>query len=1474
MKKLIIIFVLFFQFSVAFSQCSTYQVQLNSTDVSCNGSNDGVIEATPMGGVSPFSFYWGGPSNFTSSDSIITNLSPGQYSLTVVDANNCQSISAFSVINEPTFILQLSADNVSCFGGADGEVIAFVTGGVQPITYSWTNTTQNTSIITNLSTGNYALDITDNSGCQKQGNITVTEPDSLYILLDTIIPVSCNGGNTGFIKVDPSGGTGTYNYLWTGPNNYINPNPTKQLANLYAGIYNLTITDQNNCQSSISMLVEEPVLLVENATVTDVSCFGFNDGLVSTNVFGGVPPYSYLWGNGEVTNIIDSLLIGNYSVVVTDSNNCTAQSNYIINQPDSLTLSLVANDVSCFGLNNGSIDVSVDGGTTPFSYSWSNGEITQDISLLNQDSYSVLVTDYNNCSVSDSAGIIEPDLLQINIDSIVHLSCFNDSSALISVSCSGGLTPYIYQWSDDTITSSFRDGLSVGNYVVNVTDSNNCLMSQSIQITEPDAIEVSYQLSPHLCYNDSSGSLDILNITGGTGTYSLAWSNGFTFLNLTNLFQDTLELIVIDSLLCSSEFLFLIPSPDSLAVSFIKEEISCTGVSDGSLTAITTGGVGGYIYSWSTNDSTPFLDSLAQGTYYITVSDSNGCMITSSTGLSFPNPVISVISNNISVSCNGGSDGVLEANSSGGTPPFSYLWSNGDTTSVADSLQAGSYSLTISDDNGCQTQISTSVSQPSPYGINPLITTPSCFNYSDGSIELNVTGGTPPYNHNWSNGDTVNILFGGVGYYTDTIFDANNCTTFFSDSIQNTTPIFISTVINDVSCYGISDGDIELFLSGGAFPYTIQWSNGSNQSAITNLVSAMYVSTILDANNCELTDTFFVNQPSSLISLSNSVSPPTCYNSSDGTINILTIGGSPPYQLLWDDGDTSSYKQNVIANTYIVNVSDINGCIIYDTINVNAPDSITVDVISDSVSCFGGADGAALLIPSGGTFPYTFEWYNGLNISNLTSLSVGVYSFEVRDSNNCIYNNVVNIFEPADLQLSLFGTNLSCFGINDGSIVSTTVGGILPYSYLWSNGDTTLDAQNLSDGLHSLIITDANNCSITQFEVISEPSLLNASINHNNVDCYGNSNGSIDLSVNGGVQPYIYNWSNGASTQDVQNMSAGAYSVEIYDANNCLLNMSDSITEPSQILIEDSINNVECANSNNGSIYLDVTGGVSPFNFVWSSGQNTEDIFQLSPNQYSVLIIDANGCTTNYSNIIEANNPISFTDSVIDESCFGASNGQVFIEISGGVSPYEVDWLNGDFGTEIDNLTSGTHAFIITDSVMCMSSFEVELISPDEMIVEFEAIDVSCASNSDGEISLNISGGVLPYSINWSNGLTDSELANLTSGVYVLLLSDNNSCELRDTVEVFESADCFIIPSVFTPNNDGVNDIWEIKNDETLGNYQLQIIDENGLLLLENTESMLWDGTFKGELVKPNTYYYIISKENGELISGSITLIR
>ena len=175
---------------------------------------------------------------------------------------------------------------------------------------------------------------------------------------------------------------------------------------------------------------------------------------------------------------------------------------------------------------------------------------------------------------------------------------------------------------------------------------------------------------------------------------------------------------------------------------------------------------------------------------------------------------------------------------------------------------------------------------------------------------------------------------------------------------------------------------------------------------------------------------------------------------------------------------------------------------------------------------------------------------------------------------------------------------------------------------------------------------------------------------------------------------------------------------------------------------------------------------------------------------------------------------------------------------------------------------------------MCENYLDVEIISPDEIFVEFETIDVSCASNSDGEIYLNISGGIPPYSVIWNNGLTDSELTNLTSGVYVLLLSDNNSCKLSDSVEVFASADCFIIPSVFTPNNDGVNDVWEIKNDETLGNYQLQIIDENGLLLLGNTESMVWDGTFKGELVKPNTYYYIISKENGELISGSITLIR
>ena len=681
-KNYLVLIILFCSVLNAKSQCTPYQVFVNGTDISCNGLNDGSASINSVAGQSPFQYYWQGPNAFSSSDSSIINLIPGTYSLTVVDANNCQSIPTFIVIGEPTFSLQLSTTHVSCYGGSTGSILAKVTGGVQPINYTWNNTSQNTNHLNALPAANYSLTLTDANGCQKSANTTITQADSLYILLDNLINISCFSATDGFIKISPNGGTGAYSYFWQGPNNYVNPNPTNQISNLIAGTYNLSLSDQNNCQTTKSILLTEPSALSLTTTINNVTCYGLQDATILTTVTGGIVPYVFNWSNGEQTANIDSLFIGNYSVVITDLNNCIYQELFIVTEPDSLVLFLQSTDVNCFALSDGVVDLSLVGGTSPFTFNWNNNLFTsEDLTNISGGVYTVIVSDINNCQQTDSVIISTPQDLVISADTVVHLSCTNSNDGQLSVSGTGGISPYIYSWADTTLLDSTRGQLISSNYIAYLTDANNCMDSIVVNVSQPLSIEITATINHHLCFADSAASISIDSIYGGVGSYDILWETNETTFVIANLYQDSISLNISDSTNCDQYFSFSVLSPEALAISFAANQISCFGANDGFIYSTISGGVGGYQYLWSNNDTTANIYNLPQGAYVLSVQDSNGCIISNQAGVSNPNPLISVFSINMPVSCYGGSNGLLAVNSSGGTSPYTYVWSNGDSTS-------------------------------------------------------------------------------------------------------------------------------------------------------------------------------------------------------------------------------------------------------------------------------------------------------------------------------------------------------------------------------------------------------------------------------------------------------------------------------------------------------------------------------------------------------------------------------------------------------------------------------------------------------------------------------------------------------------------------------------------------------------------------------------------------------------------------
>ena len=378
-----------------------------------------------------------------------------------------------------------------------------------------------------------------------------------------------------------------------------------------------------------------------------------------------------------------------------------------------------------------------------------------------------------------------------------------------------------------------------------------------------------------------------------------------------------------------------------------------------------------------------------------------------------------------------------------------------------------------------------------------------------------------------------------------------------------------------MSCFGLSDGNVSLVLSGGTGLYNILWGIGDSLSYITNLSSAWYDVSILDSNNCLFVDSFMVMEPS-ILNDSSIIIDPTCFGFTNGAISIYPFGSVPPYSYLWSNGDTTQNPQNLAAGQYSVTITDFNNCSVYDTLNVAEPFVLSYTYLSDSVSCFGLSDGGIDLTINGGISPYSYLWNTGDTIQDISNYSAGMYVVNILDSNDCLLIASIPINEPDDL-FAFFNLNyVSCFGLSDGSIDGTTIGGTAPYSYLWNTGDTTEDLLNISSDMYILSLTDMYNCFFTDTIVVFEPDQLVADLSF--------SSGTLVSIGSGGTVPYTYeiygptglfaNTSNNMGVSFTINpVLTGVYTLVVTDANGCVDSAEVNFL-PSSFLNLDFINEI------------------------------------------------------------------------------------------------------------------------------------------------------------------------------------------------------------------------------------------------------------------------------------------------------------
>ena len=451
------------------------------------------------------------------------------------------------------------------------------------------------------------------------------------------------------------------------------------------------------------------------------------------------------------------------------------------------------------------------------------------------------------------------------------------------------------------------------------------------------------------------------------------------------------------------------------------------------------------------------------------------------------NCTLTSTSSSTNVACNGSSDGSATATPASGTSPYAYIWSNGATTATATGLAAGTYTATVTDAAGCTATSSATVSQPN----NPLTSTatgtdPSTSTSCDGSVSLNNGGGSPPLTFLWSNGATAPVLNNQcAGTYCATVTDNNGCSAVACATLNNPgCNLTASGSGTDVDCNGNATGSATGTPANGTAPFSYAWSNGATSATATGLAAGTYTVSITDSLACTATAIVTVTEPSP-VAANLSAADPSAAGACDGSITAATTGGTPPFTYIWDNGIVNPI--NLCAGTYCTTITDANGCSVTDCATLTDPAGcdLTSTATGTNVSCNGDTDGAATVLPQNGTTPYTYIWSNGGTAQTETNLGAGQYLVTVTDAAACTAIDTVDIMQPPPINLSLNATDESQQGANDGSITAQLTGGMPPTTYSWSSGASGQTVSNLAPGTYTVTITDGNGCTATETATVA-----------------------------------------------------------------------------------------------------------------------------------------------------------------------------------------------------------------------------------------------------------------------------------------------------------------------------------------------------------------------------------------------------
>ena len=1417
--------------------------------------------------------------NTGTSTTQLTVTEAGNYTLNVTDFNGCAYTTKTTQFQE-TYGVNIPANisvalttvsgvnvygkdsiNVSapfCKDGDDGYILIDVAGGTPNpnygYRYSWYKDGAGTVFassedISELQNGVYDVVVTDGNGCTFQSaDYTITSPASSYHIeaLNTATPTvltnpTCNGdeGSIAVIIDDDDDGAhpSGYTYSWyTGQaatGTPFNTSNTKLVSGLPAGYYTFEVNDYYGCVKTQTYQIEQYPKIVITSNITELSCPTASDAKIEIEASGGnavlATDYSYSW----------------------------------IKDGDPFPIAGPSTNTDLVGLDSGIFVVTVSDQPTS-------------------------APDKAVCVVKDTLTVSYLAGFQVT-ELITPAACKEGGTSTISVSISGGTAPYTQQWKTNPggvfvgATATLND-LPNGNYRLIVTDKNNCTSAPgdfdfavsapttTFSINAPTVVSntvtaaaTASVISPVVCNGESSGSVEVkFTIDPGHPTdYDYAWYAGRTAAGpkienekiISGISEGHYTFQATDENGCVREATYYVQEYTAMQISSRLSDNICGGDQIGKIEVEANGGNSlNYDYVWSKNGTT--------------------------------------------------------------FNPADSAW----TDTEIDSLASGIYRIIITDEQGCPIDKVFEITDVPPIQVFPTVTNVVCKDSATGEINIRVIGGNAPYTQTWDKygvfvDDTPLITGLDSGTYTLNVVDSLNCPTIVKDVIvtEPTTTYTIGPIIADVSCYGSKDGTINIGLkpdNGHPFPFAVSWIKDgelfdSDKFVVQDLNSGSYDVSITDPIGCTRTDSVFVNQPDKIF-LHPALDTLECYNASDAGITLDPTGGSNSYPtIIWrynakDSPDTITTEDIAFAATglnagnHLITLVDKKGCVKDSTIILYNPENMLVNPAITDVLCKDASTGTITASMVNGNAPFSYTWVEYGKVYNTTntidSLAAGDYFLAVQDKYQCLSDTfTINVTEPNN-QFNINGdiTRITCRDSSDARIMLSidVLGESTDFTYEWDKEGVPLsesrDLIDITAGTYTIGATDNFGCLRSNSFTVANPDAVNVTSTQENMRCWGDSTGLIALSPTGGWGNFSYEWKRDLVPLPISEsfgnaLPAGDYIIDVIDEGLCETPVYITLTGPDSVNFNTRSTNLTCAGDRDGAISVSVTGGTGTLTYNWAKdgdpySQNI-NLTRLTGGNFELIITDESLCEYS-SGIIEITEPEVISLEVLslkNNLCTTTNNGEFSVAAKGGTGEYLYRINDGDPfpNNTYGGLKGGDQIIEVTDENKCTydTTLVVEtdylLVSDFDIDYDYPYIDwpISLFDDSKG-----------PEIINWSwdlgNGAVVDEVnarnTYVTPGSYPITLKITNSvgCEAINTkILDVEKGFRVIVPSAFTPNQDGLNDYFRPTLENIVSMY-LVIYNKYGSVVYETQDlDGEWDGSLNLIPLPQDSYLYEITYE-------------